>query len=103
MATQIHVNDVGTVFELVLKDECNKLVDLSAATALQILFTKPSKSTLTKTAVLTNDGTDGKINYVAIAGDLDEVGSWQVQGRVTTAGGAWSSSVSKFKVHPNLV
>jgi hypothetical protein len=98
---EVHLNDVGTVFELTIK-EGSTIVDVSTTTAKQIKFLKPSGEVLTKTASFTTDGTDGKIKYASIAGDLDEVGPWEIQAVVTFASGEWNSNTSQFDVYRNI-
>lgn len=97
MTQEVHLGDIGTVFELTVTEK-NVALDISLATELQILFKKPSGTVLTKTAVFTNTGSDGLIRYLSIEGDLDEVGSWFIQGRVTLPGGKWSTEKGSFLV-----
>lgn len=104
---EIHLDDVGTIFEITMQ-ECNEttdqndIVDISQATVMQILLRAPDGGVLTKTAIHSTDGTDGKMRYVTIAGDLDETGTWKIQGRVTLPTGTWSSDRQSFKVYGNL-
>jgi len=100
-ANEIHLNDIGTIFELTLMDD-TVVVDVSTAITKEIIFEKPDKTTTVQTASFTTDGTDGKIRYVVISGDLDQIGSWRIQGKVTLPTGTWSSDISKFKVYDNL-
>ena len=103
MAGEVHSADIGTVFEATLRDfPSNAVVNLSGASVMQLIFKKPSTAVLTKTAVHTTDGTDGKIRYLSVAGDLNELGVWEVQGYVETAAGKWHSDVLRFRVYPNL-
>jgi hypothetical protein len=101
MAPEIHVNDIGTIFRVTLRDESG-LVDLSTASTKQIIFRKPSGTILTKTASLTTDGTDGKLQYASVSGDLDAEGEWQLQARIAIGSGDWKSDIHRFTVHPNL-
>ena len=98
----VHVADEGTIFRLGVREGGSE-ADVSAATTKQILFLKPDGSTLTKTATFTSDGTDGKIEYAIITGDLDIGGEWQVQAYVVLPTGKWSSSRSRFTVKSNIV
>jgi hypothetical protein len=98
----IHLNDIGTVFEVTLKDETGAVLDVSSATVKQIVFQKPDKSLLTKTATFSSTGSDGKIRYVSQAGDLDQPKSWQIQAKVTMPSGSWSSDIGTFTVDKNL-
>jgi hypothetical protein len=99
----VHLNDIGTIFELTIVDQDEAVVDISSATTKEIVFLKSDGTTLTKTASLVNTGTDGKMKYASIAGDLDVVGNWSAQGVVTIGTGTWHSEELQFIVHRNLV
>ena len=101
MAEEIHVGDIGTVFEAEIQEDA-AAVDISSATALSLLFLKPDGTVDTQTAVFSTDGTDGLIRYVTQEDDLDIPGRWRIQGRVTLSTGTWSSVISSFRVRPNL-
>lgn len=98
---EIHVGDIGTVFEVTIKDG-SSVVDISSATALQIIFKKPDDSSLTKIAIFSSDGTDGKMKYTSVANDLNISGSWRLQGRVVMPVGEWRSTTGNFGVYKNL-
>jgi len=98
---EIHLDDIGTVFEVALKD-CDEIVDVSQASAMYIIFQKPDGTSTTKTAGFTTDGTDGKVRYITTSGDLNLIGGWKIQAKVTLPSGTWSSNISKFKVYSNL-
>lgn len=101
MAKQIHVSDVGTKFRPTVKDD-GLILDISGASTLQMFFRKPTGAVITRTAVLDTSGTDGKMKYVSIAGDLDVAGEWRVQGRVVIGGGDWHTDEARFTVWKNL-
>ena len=101
MAEEIHLYDIGTVFEVTLQEDDVDL-DISAATLATIIFVKPDGEVVAQEAEFTTDGTDGKIQYTTIADDLDQTGKWRIQARVALPTGTWSSSRSSFKVYPNL-
>lgn len=94
---EIHVDDVGTEFIVTIED-CDGPVDISAYTPLELTFAKPDGTKVTKTATFLTDGTDGKIHYITVAGDIDAEGTWQIQGLV----GGFHSSISSFPVYRNL-
>lgn len=99
---EIRVEDVGTMFLITLKDG-NNVVDLSGATVKQIIFHKPDSSLLTKTATLYTDGTDGKIYYTTLDGDLDQEGLWKIQAYVQfTVAAKFHSDIGTFQVYSNL-
>lgn len=100
-ANEIHVGDVGTTLLVTVKDG-DSAVDISGASTKQIIIKKPSGSTLTKTASFSTDGTDGKMSYTIILGDLDEAGTHQLQGKVVISDGTYNTDITKFKVHRNL-
>lgn len=105
MTTIIHNGDVGTTFLLTITEaDGTTAVDVSTATKLQMIFLQPDGVSMTKTAELNTTGTDGKIKYVAVAGDIDVVGTWQVQGYVEFGSGTskYYSSVTEFMVYDNL-
>jgi hypothetical protein len=98
---EIHLSDIGTIFEIELKD-CLNVLNISTATVKQIIFQKPTGVSVTKTAIFSTDGTDGKIRYVTVSNDLDVVGTWKIQAKVVLPTGTWSSNIDKFKVYSNL-
>lgn len=99
---EIHVNDVGTIFILTIYDENSSIVDISTAATLQISFKKPDGTVLDKVASLYTNGTDGKLKYQTIAGDIDQVGPWQIQSWIDLDSVKFYSDISKFTVYRNL-
>lgn len=102
MMGEIHVDDIGTIFTATIKDENDTIVDVSGATTKQLIFKKPDDTILTRTASFVNTGTDGKIKYVAVAGDLDMHGSWFLQAYVDLGSTELRSDIHKFTVYTNL-
>lgn len=102
MTCEIHVSDIGTEFILTIKDCDENIIDISNATSMNIFFKKPNGDTITRVGAFYTDGTDGKMSYTIIDGDIDEVGSWKIQAQVVAVNGTWKSSFKAFKVHRNL-
>ncbi len=98
----IRLNDVGTLFKATIVDENDAIVDISSATIMEFIFLKPNKTTLTTTATLYTDGTDGIMKYATVAGDIDQSGSFKVQGHVVLSTGEWRTSILSFQVGCNL-
>jgi hypothetical protein len=98
---EIHVGDVGTVFQITVNDQ-NGPVDLTAVDAMYVLFKKPDDKFMQKTPVFVNTGSDGQIKYVTQAGDLDQYGTWQIQARVVFGSDVYSTDIQRFKVQRNL-
>jgi len=101
MASEIHEDDVGTKLLITVTDD-GSVVDISSASSLEIFIKKPAGTTLNRTGVLETDGTDGKMYYITVAGDLDAAGNYKIQGRVTVTAGSFYTSLATFKVHCNL-
>jgi len=87
MANIIHEGDVGTAIEVEILDD-GAARDISTLSAGVLYLKKPDFSVLTKTAVLSSSGTDGKIRYVTIADDMVPAGDWFGQIKCTLSGGA---------------
>jgi len=100
-ANEIHVNDIGTQFMLTVKDG-STAVNISGASTKQITIKKPSGTSITVSTAFDSDGTDGKMYYNAVADDLDEAGSYKLQGKVAITDGTFYTDITTFKVHRNL-
>ncbi len=102
----IQKDNIGTIFVFTVRDQASAIVNLTTATTLEAHFRKPTdRSTFTRTAVLTTDGSDGKMQYVTVAGDLDVVGDqWERQGFVVLPGvGEFKTNVIIFAVKRNII
>ena len=100
-ANEIHQNDIGTAFTITIQDGTTA-VDISTATTKKIVFKKPSCTKLTYDTAFVSDGTDGKIKYNVVAGDLDEVGTYKLQSYVVISDGTFYTDITSFKVYRNL-
>jgi len=101
MKNEIHVNDIGTVFAVTLKD-LNTIVDVSTAILMTIIFKKPNGTVQVNNAVFTTNGVDGGIEYVSVANDLDIAGTWELQAHIQLPQGEWKSDIGTFDVYANL-
>ena len=101
MASEIHVDDVGTRFLITIKED-NTVVDISTADALNIYIRKPDDTLLARSGILYTDGTDGKLYYDIAAGDLDMAGYYKLQGRVSISTSTYYTNVYDFQVHCNV-
>tara|TARA_B100001094_G_scaffold220255_1_gene214297 strand:+ start:1128 stop:1433 length:306 start_codon:yes stop_codon:yes gene_type:complete len=101
MASEVHVNDVGTKFLATIKDD-GVAVDISTATSITMIFKKPDDELMQKAGTLDSDGTDGKVYYSTLAGDLDEAGLYKLQAKVILSTGTYYTDIYSFKVHCNL-
>ncbi len=95
--SRVFRNDYGTKLRITVKEN-SVVVDISGNTALTIYLKPYGKNTITKTAVLSGDGTDGKMEYVTTAGVISRTGLWQIQGEVTFAASKFRTEVGNFNV-----
>ena len=103
MASEIHQDDIGTRFLVTVQDD-SVAVDLTAATLKQLNFRKPDDTVLNRTASGLGGGSEssGIMYYDTVAGDLDAVGVYKMQGKVSIPSGTFYTDVYTFKVHSNL-
>jgi len=104
MAAEIRYGDVGAQFNFTITKADGSVEEgLATATSKTVIFTKPNGTSITKDLSLTTDGTDGKVYYVTVEGDLDVVGIWRLQVAFTLSGGNhFKTNIRTFKVHANL-
>ena len=101
MASQIHFDDVGTTLLGTIIDD-GSAVDISSASSIKMIIKKPDQTSSTKTASFNTDGTDGKMKYVIVSVDVDQVGNYKLQVKVVIGSATYYSSVSTFKVYCNI-
>ena len=100
-ANEIHKGDIGTQFTVTVQDGTT-VVDISTASTKQLIFKKPGGTILTKSTSFVTEGTDGKMQYVSVDGDLSDDGVWKMQGKVIIGGNTFSTDITSFKVYRNL-
>ena len=100
-ANEIHKGDIGTQFTVTVQDGTT-VVDISTASTKQLIFKKPGGTILTKSTSFVTDGTDGKMQYVSVDGDLSDDGVWKMQGKGIIGGNTFSTDITSFKVYRNL-
>jgi hypothetical protein len=99
---EVHLNDVGTRFQLTLEDGDGTAVNISTATTKEFVFRKPDGSTITRDATFSTDGSNGVLYYDTVTGDIDQAGQWKVQAYVDMTGFDGHSGEKTFVVHKNL-
>lgn len=100
---EIHRYDIGTAFDVQIRDETDVAVNLSGATTLYYFLQKPTDpEILTKSVNFLTDGSDGRVRYVTQVGDLDQPGTWRLQAYIVLPSGKWYSDVTMFKVFDNI-
>jgi hypothetical protein len=101
MASEIHYGDIGVNFNITVMNG-TVVLNVSNANSISIIFQKPDGSDLIKTATLVTNGTDGNIRYTSVSGDLDQIGTWQIQAKVNFGASVFSTDIQKFKVYRNI-
>ena len=103
MASAIRIGDIGTSFEITIKNQDGTVVDVSGVSTKRIDFEKADGSALQATASFKTDGTDGIITYAVVSGDLNLAGNWKLQAYIVLSGGnTFYSDISRFLVEENL-
>ncbi len=95
---EVKYGDIGTIFRETFYDEAGVLQPINDATGKMFAFKKPDASIIWRTGVFFTDGSDGKLQYTTVSGDLDQVGRWQFQAQVITPSGEWSGDIIDFMV-----
>lgn len=101
MTSSLHVGDIGSYIELTIKDE-DVVFDISSATVKKIKLKTSANVVLDKTASFSTNGTDGKIRYTFINGDLNISGIWKARAYIEMPSGKWSTSQIEFEVLPTF-
>lgn len=99
---EIHLFDVGTTFEVQLRQEDNTIYPLVGATTLEFHFQKPDGTIIIRSGNFVTDGSDGLVEYYTMNTDLDQIGWWRYQVYVVIGSVKKYSDVGKFRVFPNL-
>jgi hypothetical protein len=88
------VGEYGDPIFLALVDELNEPVDVSSYDTITVLLRSPdSLRTVTITAELFSDGTDGKIVFYPGQTDIDRAGKWTGMVKLVNTG----TSIAKSK------
>jgi hypothetical protein len=101
---EIHIGD-HTTYIITVKDENGGIVDISTATTIEMILDHKhhSKAPVTKTATLTTDGTDGKMQWKDDGTTVDTSGTWRIQGRVVMLDGStYKTDISSFVAYRNI-
>lgn len=78
ITNDVHINDVGTIFLITIKEGASA-VDISSATTKQLIYKKKDGTVFTVDADWFTDGTDGILEYVTLEGEINQLGKWSVQ------------------------
>jgi hypothetical protein len=96
------LGDAGVVLAVQLVDALGVPFDISAGTNLVIKIGMPDGSTKDFPSTFLTNGSDGFLSYATQLGDLNQLGQYTVQGKLTLLGGPKSSFVGTFTVLGNV-
>lgn len=97
------VGAVGLLISVTLKDQDQAPLDVTTTTARTIYLRRPNGRVTACPATVIGPGTDGRIGYVTLAGDLDVPGDWRIQARVITGTSSdYFSDIQPFRVAENI-
>jgi len=99
--TDFHVGDIGTPIEFEARED-GAAIDISTATSMDITIKRPDGTILSVSGAFVTDGTDGKLDYTTVSGDLSVSGEYCAQVKLTLPAGTWNSDVDHFDVAGNL-
>ncbi len=96
----IHTGEEGITITATLVNQAGVAYDMSGGVdTKQINLRDPSGNVSENDADFGDDGSDGVLEYVTDADDIDEVGIWQFQAFVDDGNGlVIYSTIGKFKV-----
>ena len=98
----LHVGDVGTSLRVQFMESATVPLNICDATVMKIKLQPPQSETEVRDASFVTDGTDGMIECLTEADEINEVGAWSIQGYIETPGGKWSSQIRMITVKENL-
>jgi hypothetical protein len=102
MAFELHIDDVGVPFDVVLADGDDSIVDFASASAITFLFQNPDGDFFTRVASpVLIDGVPGARYYLEPS-DLTVGGTWRAQVKLEFPGEVVYTPIFKFKVKVNL-
>jgi len=99
--TNIQADDFGWVGRLTLQQD-GATFDASSYTTKEFIFIDPDGTAATKTADFDSDGTDGKLKYTILTGEVDSAGNWNVVARIKKAGVELTTDPLEFRVKARL-
>ena len=92
MTQKTTLTDLGTALQATIVED-GAHVDVSTATAKVIILKAPGGETIEKTAQNIGDGTDGRVQYIRVSGDIEDLGRWNYRFKVTFSGASIFTNV----------
>ena len=93
---------IGVQITVTLKED-GVVINSTSLTTKEFIIVKPSGTSVTKAASFVTDGSDGKIRYTTLSGDLNEAGQYRLQANLVYAAGySGRSEIGTFYCEENL-
>jgi hypothetical protein len=104
MMQTMRAGDAGTVLEFTIRDKGadNAVIDLTAASAMKVVFYLVDKNKRFERDLVGVDLANGVVSYTTLVGDFADVGVWKMQIDITLPTGHFRSEIDLFQVTPNL-
>ena len=83
MQSPFFVGDFGLSIRITVADSKGEALPINLATAKEFEIEDPSRNITVVAAAFITDGTDGRLEYILVNGDLDEKGRWKVRAKIT--------------------
>ena len=94
-------DNYGIAIELTVVQD-NVAQNLSAYGSVFYVFEDPDGVVKTKTAAFKAGGSDGVCTYTLATGDIDKIGQWKVQVKLTTGAASVSTVRLPFRVKEKI-
>ena len=94
-------NAIGVAITVTLQED-GVALNISNATTKNFVIEKPSGTVVTKTASFVTNGTDGKLRYSTISGDLNESGRYRLQVDLEASPYDGLTDIGSFFVEDNI-
>ena len=97
----IRVGDIGTEFIFTVRNSADaSLIDVSTYSGRNITFIKPNGDQITVSGLLYTNGSDGKLFYNSVSGNIDQEGFWRARVTLSSSGNLFNTDYYRFTVNP---
>jgi len=97
----IRVGDIGTQFLFTVRNSSDSsLINISNYSNRTVTFIKPNGDQITVSGTLYTDGTDGKLFYNSVSGNIDQIGFWRARVTLSSSGNLFNTDYYRFTVNP---
>jgi len=94
-------SSIGVTIETTVKEN-GVAISIASASTKNFKVLKPSGSVVTWAGSFVTDGTDGKLKYVTLTNDLDELGVYRFQVEFVIGSFNGRTEVGEFTVQENV-